>query len=63
MWERDGLVYTCVSDAPSDVFTKMVGGLVGPGRSTPQSVVDFVLDPFSGVGTVPRCMKDRGIPA
>ena len=24
---------------------------------------DFVLDPFSGVGTVPFCMKYRGIPA
>ena len=24
---------------------------------------DFVLDPFSGVGTVPLCMKHRGIPA
>ncbi|MBX9679490.1 MAG: hypothetical protein K2X38_12060 [Gemmataceae bacterium] len=24
---------------------------------------DFVLDPFSGVGTVPLCMKYRGIPA
>ena len=24
---------------------------------------DFVLDPFSGVGTVPLCMKYRSIPA
>ncbi len=24
---------------------------------------DFVLDPFSGVGTVPLCMKYRGVPA
>ena len=24
---------------------------------------DFVLDPFSGVGTVPLCMKYRGIPS
>ncbi len=24
---------------------------------------DYVLDPFSGVGTVPLCMKQRGIPA
>ena len=24
---------------------------------------DLVLDPFSGVGTVPLCMKYRGIPA
>src|SRR5437016_3401381 len=27
------------------------------------SDADFVLDPFSGVGTVPLCMKYRGIPA
>jgi hypothetical protein len=27
------------------------------------SPTDFVLDPFSGVGTVPLCMKYRGIPA
>jgi hypothetical protein len=46
VWERAGLVYTCVSDAPSDVFTRVVDGLAGPGRSTPQSVVDFVLGPF-----------------
>jgi hypothetical protein len=46
VWERDGLVYTCVSDAPSDVFSKMVDGLAGAGRSTPESVVDFVLGPF-----------------
>jgi hypothetical protein len=46
VWERDGLVYTCVSDAPSDVFTKVVDGLAGAGRSAPESVVDFVLGPF-----------------
>lgn len=27
------------------------------------AATDFVLDPFSGVGTVPLCMKYRGIPA
>src|SRR3990170_7465926 len=27
------------------------------------SPADLVLDPFSGVGTVPLCMKYRGIPA
>jgi hypothetical protein len=27
------------------------------------SAADFVLDPFSGVGTVPLCMKYRGVPA
>ena len=25
VWERNGLVYTCVTDAPSDVFENMVG--------------------------------------
>jgi len=46
VWERDGLVYTCVSDAPSDVFAKVVDGLAGAERSAPQSVVDYVLGPF-----------------
>ena len=46
VWERDGIVYTCVSDAPIDVFTRMAGGLAGDDRSASQSVVDFVLGPF-----------------
>ena len=46
VWERNGLVYTCVSDAPSDVFRGMVDELAGGGRSTAQSIVDFVLGPF-----------------
>jgi hypothetical protein len=46
VWERNGLVYTCVGDAPSDVFARMVGALASDERSTPQSVVDFVLGPF-----------------
>jgi hypothetical protein len=46
VWERNGLVYTCVSDAPSDVFTRMVGALASDERSGPESVVDFVLGPF-----------------
>ena len=46
VWERNGVVYTCVSDSPSDVFTGMVDDLVGGGRSTIQSAVDFVLGPF-----------------
>jgi hypothetical protein len=46
VWERDGLVYTCVSDAPSDVFGRIVDGLAGAGLSTPESVVDYVLGPF-----------------
>jgi hypothetical protein len=46
VWERDGLVFTCVTDAPSDVFTRMVGALASDDRSTTESVVDFVLGPF-----------------
>ncbi len=46
VWARHGLVYTCVTDAPSDVFARMVGALASDDRSTPESVVDFVLDPF-----------------
>jgi hypothetical protein len=46
VWHRDGLVYTCVTDAPSDVFSHMVGALASDQRSTPESIVDFVLGPF-----------------
>jgi hypothetical protein len=46
VWHRDGLVYTCVTDAPSDVFSHMVGALASDERSTPESIVDFVLGPF-----------------
>ena len=46
VWERNGLVYTCVTDAPSDVFANMVGAMASDARSTPEVVVDFVLDPF-----------------
>ena len=46
VWSRNGLVYTCVSDAPSDVFAAMIGRLADAGRSTPESVVDYVLGPF-----------------
>ena len=46
VWQRNGLVYTCVTDAPSDVFDRMVGAIASDARSTPQSVVDFVLGPF-----------------
>ena len=46
VWERNGLVYTCVTDAPSDVFAHMIGALASDGRSTPEAVVDFVLGPF-----------------
>ena len=46
VWARDGLVYTCVSDAPSDGFSAMVRPLVAADRNAPESVVDFVLGPF-----------------
>jgi hypothetical protein len=46
VWESGGVVYTTVSDAPSDVFERMVGELAPTHRSTPESVVDFVLGPF-----------------
>jgi hypothetical protein len=46
VWERDGVVYTCVSDAPSDVGMAMADDLAAADRSTPESVVDFVLGPF-----------------
>ena len=45
VWERNGSVYTCVTDAPSDVFADMVAR-APPGRSTAEAVVDFVLGPF-----------------
>ena len=41
------LVYTTVTDAPSDEVAGMVAGLSGPDRSGPESVVDYVLGPFS----------------
>ena len=46
VWEHDGLVLTCVTDAPSDVFAHMVGALASDERSTAEQVVDFVLGPF-----------------
>jgi len=46
VWQRGGVVYTCVSDAPSDVVANMVDDLAAADRSTVQSVVDFVLGPF-----------------
>jgi hypothetical protein len=46
VWERDGLVVTCVTDGPSDVFDGMVGALGSDDRGMAQSVVDFVLAPF-----------------
>jgi hypothetical protein len=46
VWERDGVVYTCVSDAPTDVVSNMADDLAAADRSTVQSVADFVLGPF-----------------
>lgn len=46
VWERDGVVYTCVSDAPTDVFQAAIEDLTGSGRSALQRAADFVLGPF-----------------
>jgi hypothetical protein len=46
VWQRNGLVYTFVTDAPSDLFDRMVSAISSDARSTPQSIVDFVLGPF-----------------
>ena len=46
VWERDGVVYTCVTDAPTPVIESMVAGLAPSGRSAVQKAVDFVLGPF-----------------
>jgi len=46
VWEHGGLVYTCVTDAPSDVFAAMVRAVASDERSAPEAVVDFVLGPF-----------------
>jgi sigma-E factor negative regulatory protein RseB len=46
VWERDGLVFTCVTDAPSDRFEQMVAVFSSGDRSTAEAVVDFVLSPF-----------------
>jgi hypothetical protein len=46
VWAGDGVVYTCVTDAPSDRFEQMVSSLATGDRSTVQAVVDFVLGPF-----------------
>jgi hypothetical protein len=45
VWERNGTVYTCVSDAPPDVIDAVVRGFT-PDRSTVEKVADFVLGPF-----------------
>ena len=45
VWERNGTVYTCVSDAPPDVIDAVVRGFT-PDRSTVEKVADYVLGPF-----------------
>jgi hypothetical protein len=45
VWERDGTVFTCVSDAPPDVIDALVGGFM-PSRSAAERVADYVLGPF-----------------
>jgi hypothetical protein len=46
VWERDGVVYTCVTDAPTAVVDSMIAGLAPSGRSAVEKAVDFVLGPF-----------------
>jgi sigma-E factor negative regulatory protein RseB len=46
VWEGDEVVYTCVSDAPSDVTAAMIAGFEPQGRSAMEKAVDFVLGPF-----------------
>jgi hypothetical protein len=45
VWERDGTVFTSVSDAPPDVIDDMLDALT-PSRSTVEQVADYVLGPF-----------------
>jgi hypothetical protein len=45
VWERNGTVFTCVSDAPPDVIDAVVRGFT-PSRSTVEKVADYVLGPF-----------------
>ncbi len=45
VWERNGTVFTCVSDAPPDVINAMIAGFT-PSRSAVDQVVDYVLGPF-----------------
>jgi hypothetical protein len=45
VWERDGTVFTSVSDAPPDVINDMLDRFT-PHRSTVEQVADYVLGPF-----------------
>jgi hypothetical protein len=46
IWERDGVVYTCVTDVPADTLSAMVSDLGPSSRDTVDKAVDFVLGPF-----------------
>jgi negative regulator of sigma E activity len=46
VWQGDGVVFTCVSDAPTDVTATMIAGLSPSGRSAIEKAVDYVLGPF-----------------
>ena len=45
VWERNGTVFTCVSDAPPDVIDALVSGFT-PSRSAAEKIADYVLGPF-----------------
>ena len=46
VWENDGVVYTCVSDAPNDVVDTAVASFAASERSMLERAADFVLGPF-----------------
>ncbi len=46
VWAADGLVITCVSDAPPDEVHRVVGDLLADDDSWVDDVADFVLGPF-----------------
>ena len=45
VWQRDGVVFTCVSDAPRDSYVAAMSSL-SPGPGVVERAVDFVLGPF-----------------
>jgi sigma-E factor negative regulatory protein RseB len=46
VWEKDGIVYTCVIDAPRDATASVIADLAPAGRSTIDKAVDFVIGPM-----------------
>jgi hypothetical protein len=46
IWQSDGVVFTCVSDAPRDSYAAAIGG-ISSGPGVVERAVDFVLAPFA----------------